>query len=232
MEEEKKEEIQGKSDTQEEKISESKEKETPILIKKGSVDLMPVLSEKEQKSVEQKHSFDFKSVVFILIVVIASVGFVIYTNMIKNQLDQENAVLSDLRKELELEADIIYDNNQVLNRYLLYNYLQSNFFSSKEVLVFWRDVSEGLCEIDSIELSYRGSLIGYEIRGRSDSLMNVAKFWHFLSIDSRVSKVVLEGVSLPVVVMDSEEEEGFEDSIGFGASFSFSGNLDIKYFDQ
>lgn len=187
----------------------------------ASVDLMSKLSEKETKVVEKKHSIDFRSVIFVLFVAILGLIFVFYTNYIQRVFEREEAKLESLENQLEAETNLININNKVLDRYDLYNYVQDNFFSSKEVLVFWQEVSEDLCEITSIEISREREDLEYEIRGVSESLLNVAKFWHFISIDSRVSEVHLESMSLPD--LDDEESD---------VVFNFSGKLNIEYFEQ
>jgi hypothetical protein len=213
---------QEKEIDQQKKEIKEKKTEPKISIKGGaSVDLMSKLSEEESKVVEQKHSIDLRSVIFVLFVAIIGLVFVFYTNNIKRTFEREESRLADLESQLEAEVSLIRTNNKVVNRYDLYNYVQENFFSSKEVLVFWQEVSEDLCEISGIELSRQRGELEYEIRGVSENLINVAKFWHFISIDSRVSEVHLENMLLPDADAESSE-----------VRFTFHGKLNIEYFDQ
>ncbi len=207
---------QVKSETSQ--ASESKIPKNAV-IQGDSINLMPKLTQEEAQIVETKQSVDLRAVIFLLFVAILSIGFVIYTNHVNSELEEEERKLENLERQLEAEARMIHDNNQILNRYELFEYIKENFFSSKEVLVFWEEISGDLGEINSIEL---GDDLEYEISGTSESLLNVAKFWHLLSLDIRVTEVHLESLSVPVDE-DKEEDE---------ARFSFSGTLDIDHFDQ
>ncbi len=186
----------------------------------GDINLMPVMSQEEVQAVEKKSSFDFKAVIFILVVAAMSVIFSFYNLYVVNTLEQEKDKLVQLENDLIGDIDLIRENNILLDKYHFYNYIQDNFFSSKEVLVFWQEVSEDLCEITSITLTED---LGYEISGNSESLMNVAKFWHFLSLDSRVSEVHLDRMTLPDELDSQSPDE---------VRFTFKGKLNIKYFDR
>ncbi len=190
-------------------------------IRVGVINLLPVLTEKEEQIVETKDNTNIRMVVFILVIILISFGFLGYNMYVKNILELEKQKLEILEEQFELDLDLVQNNNAVLDRYALYRYIVERFFSSKEVLVFWQDVSQDLAEITSIELS---SGLDYEIKGEARNLLDVAKFWHFLSVDSRVSEVHLENLSLPVSDADGRGTSK--------ATFTFEGKLDIRYFDK
>lgn len=209
---------QVKSETAEQTQIQASTSQIPrsAVIQGGSINLIPKLTETEEQIVETKQSVDLRAVIFLLFIAILGIAFVIYTNHVNNELEFEEQKLEGLENQLEAEARLIHDNNQVLNRYELFEYINDNFFSSKEVLVFWKEISGDLGDIDSIELE--GDL-EYEISGESETLLDVAKFWHLLSLDIRVAEVHLESLTVP---QDNDDM----------ANFNFTGILDITHFDQ
>jgi hypothetical protein len=175
--------------------------------------------EKKEKETKEKFKLDIRVVLFVFFIVLTSLGVVGYNWYISMTLDTKKMELEALREDLEDYRYTFEANNQVLERYTLYNRVQEGFISSKEVLTFWEEVSENLAEIRKIELSQG---INFEVSGRADSLRDVTKLWHFLSIDDRVKTVTLEGVSIPVQDADDTAK----------LNFSFKGVLNLEYFNE
>jgi len=131
-------------------------------------------------------------------------------------LNAEKTKLNKLENDLNDNRYTIISNDQILERYAFYRQTQEGFISSKEVLTFWQEISENLGEITKIKLS---NGVNFEISGKANNLRDITKLWHFLSIDSRVNIVTLEGMSIPP--KDAEDTR---------LSFSFKGVLNLDFF--
>lgn len=216
--------VQEQNEASKETTPVSKKKETSLKevnIHK-SVDgfnlIAPQLKKVEEET-EKKFKVDIRVVLFVFFVVILSLGVVSYNWYVSMVLDSEKALRNELEEDVDGYRYTIEANNQILERYNLYSDIQEGFISSKEVLTFWQEVSENLAEIRSIELSQG---VNFEVAGKAESLRDVTKLWHFLSIDDRVSSVTLEGFSIPL----QSTTEGSE------FNFSFKGNLNLEYFNR
>ena len=172
--------------------------------------------EKVEKETQEKFRVDIRVVLFVLFVVLISLGVVGYNGYTTIILSREKARLENLKDNFEDYEYTVRANNQIIERYDFYENVQEGFISSKEVLNFWQEVSENLAEIRGIELN-RG--INFEVSGRAETLRDVTKLWHFLSIDDRVKIVTLDRMSI-----------GRDD--GQESSFSFKGVLNLEYFNK
>ncbi len=174
--------------------------------------------EKVEKEAKEKFRVDIRVVLFVFFVVLVSLCVVGYNWYINTRLENQKEILADLEDELEDYKYTLEANDQVLERYNLYNRINDGYISSKEVLTFWQEVSDNLAEIRKIELTQG---VNFEVSGKAENLSNVTKLWHFLSIDDRVNTVTLEGVSIPH--QDSEDSQ---------LSFAFKGVLNLEYFNK
>lgn len=184
----------------------------------GGVNLIATRLEKVEKETEKKFQIDLRVVLFVLFVVLVSLGIVGYNWYVSMELSTQQFIVEDLEEDLMGHKYTVESNNQILERYDLYSDITEGFISSKEVLSFWQEISENLGEIIKISLT---DGVGFEVNGKSDSLRDVTELWHFLSIDDRVSVVTLEGMSIPS--RNSENPT---------LSFSFKGTLNLEYFNK
>jgi hypothetical protein len=182
----------------------------------GGLNLIAPRLEEQEEQAEKKFKLDIRVVLFLLLIVVISLGIVGYNWYMTVNLNAEKNKLQQLENALNDERYKITSNDQILERYAFYRKAQEGFISSKEVLTFWQDISENLGQINSIKLT---NGVNFEINGRAENLRDVTKLWHFLSIDSRVNTVTLQGVSIP-----TQEREDF------GLTFSFKGVLNLEFF--
>ncbi len=202
--------------TKQEIKTKSEEKDVPLYKSHDGFNLIAPQLEKVEKETQAKFRIDIRVVLFVLFVVLVSLGVVGYNGYVTVILSRENAKLEDLRDSFEDYDYTVRASNQILERYTFYSDIQEGFISSKEVLNFWEEVSENLAEIRSIELR---SGVNFEVFGRAETLRDVTKLWHFLSIDDRVNSVTLDSMSIP------RDEDG-------ELSFSFGGVLNLEYFNK
>lgn len=177
----------------------------------GGINLVPLPTVQEVQTEERKGKFNVGGAFTVLLLVIFSLAIVGYNAYARITLSSKNAELKKVEKEIQAFSYAIKSNNEILDRYSLYQNVEDKTFSPKEVLVFWQDVSKGLGTVEGIELSEG---LKFVIRGSAKNLTDVAKLWHFLSIDQRISRVNLDSMS----VTDK------------GVQFSFAGDLNFDYF--
>lgn len=180
------------------------------LVSEG-MNLIPPMAKAEVQLEENKGKFNVGAALAILILVVVSIAIIAYNTFQKQQLNTVLTEKAALEKQVKAYEDVIYKNNKLNERVQLYTELQRQAISYDEVFTYWQQVSENLAMIKSIQL---GDDMSFEVSGESDSLMDVAKLWHFLSIDDKVLDVNLE-------------------SFGKGAgvvSFDFTGTLNSEYF--
>jgi len=192
------------------KKSNQPKKDYSALVTEG-MNLIPPKAKEEIALEEKKGKFNIGAALSILGLVVISIGIVAYNIIQKNQLNNLLDQKTVLEKQVKAYDDLLYKNAKLNRRIQLFSYNQNQSVSYKEVFDYWQKVSTNLGTINEIEL---GDDMTFMVSGEADSLTDVAKLWHFLSIDERVVNVNLEGF-------------GKSDT---GATFSFTGTLDLEYF--
>jgi len=175
------------------------------------MNLIPPASKEVVAEEEKKGKFNIGGALAILLLVIVSIAIISYNIVQKQKLASIISERSKLEKEVLGYSDQIYKNRELLDRVNLYSEIQRESTSYKEIFEYWEDISMNLATIEEIKL---GDDLGFSVNGRADSLMDVAKVWHFLSIDDRVVNVNLESFGKD----------------GSGVSFIFNGTLNSEYF--
>lgn len=179
------------------------------------INLIPPTSHEQVKVEEKKTKVNLGAVLAIFLFVLLSLGIVGYNVVTKLNLNAEKDKLYNTKTGLEPKAngyiDLITKNNLINQRIRLFEQVQDQTISYKTVLAYWQDVSKSLGTINSVKLS---SGLVFKVHGSAASYTEVAKLWHFLSIDTRVINVNLKGVSVT----------------GDGVDFEFDGKLNFDSF--
>jgi hypothetical protein len=151
--------------------------------------------------------------VSLLVLVLLSLGVVLFNIISKNQLNQAKEKLYDREIELEQYTDKIIANEEILDRIDLYRRLQEGVFSPKEILQYFMGVVDkaGNIEIRTFDL---GDNLSFETSGSTTELSVVARLWYLLGIDDNIETVNLNSVG---------KSEG-------GVSFTFEGQLNTDKF--
>ncbi|MCD4756222.1 hypothetical protein K8R20_01230 [bacterium] len=185
-----------------------------LLLRKGSgVNLIPKKSKAEVVKAKRKFSFNVSSMISLLLLVVLSLGVVLFNIVSKQQLNAATEELFQKESELEIYGDKILSNNEILERVDLYKQLEASVFSPKEIVVYVMTIVDrsGNVDIRTFEI---GNDLGFEMSGNTSDLAVVAKLWYLLGIDENIDNINLESV-------------GKSDS---GASFSFKGQLNTSNF--
>ncbi len=184
----------------------------PVNITTGNgINLMPRLTKAEMKKQNRKTGINLFSAFAILLLVSLSI-LILGANMgMRFWLGQEKKALEKLESEMYANQEIIRANNEILNRFRLYEEVQEATFSPREVLIYWRSLVSDFGSLESIELQ---NGLDFEIAGKSQNLQDLSFLWHLITIDDKVQNANLESFS-----RSSQ-----------GSSFSFEGLLDFEYF--
>lgn len=189
------------------------EEEKLLLNTEGGVNLIPKKSKAEVQKEKKKFSFSITSMISLVLLIMLSLGVVLFNILSKQQLNSAKEKLYNREAELENYADKIISNEEILDRTDLYKHLQQGVFSPKEVLEYVMGVvsKAGNITIRTFDL---GNDLHFEMNGSTNDLSVVAKLWYMLGIDDNINTVNLNSV-------------GKGDS---GVSFSFEGELNSNKF--
>lgn len=186
------------------------EKIKSTVIVDSSINLIPPKSQSDIVLEEKKSTFNFGGAVSILLFVLLSIfifGFNIFT-----KLELNNAKTDFIAADNSLNrfSELIEMNEEMLNRIRIFDAVQENTISYKDVFDYWQAVSKVTSRINSIKLNKD---LNFNVSGTANSLSDVSKMWHLLSTDSRVLNVNLKSVGT-----------------GEQVTFEFEGKLDYQYF--
>ncbi len=206
--------VEKKEIKKEKKEKKAKKKANPNISRgDGGINLIPPLTEAQVKTEKTKFTVNLSAaytLLFLFVLTIIVVGFNVYQRL---SLNSEKAQLFELERQLNLRSDLLGYNDEIVRRIKLYENIEETAYSSKEVLDYWEGITEGIGEINSIELS---SGLGFEVTGVAGSLSDVARLWYLLANDPHIESVTIDNV-----IRD-----------GATARFSFEGRLNFKEFSS
>lgn len=188
---------------QTEKVLQDKEKKdsTPILYPKPTegveisegLNLMPKMSQEEVVVEKAKSSVNIGSVVSLIalvLVIIAVVGFNIVSKQSLNTKKKELAVIEN---KVNQQVDNLLANEEIVDRAVLYTNVKKGAFSHKQIIEFLNSVGVkvGSIEMRSVMISEK---LGFTYTGYTSSLEQVSKLWYILGTDPNIDHVNLESV--------------------------------------
>jgi hypothetical protein len=117
------------------KVEETKVEIPLNAIRTGSgINLVPLPTTQEVQLEERKGKFNVGSAVTVLILVIFSLAIVGYNAYARITLSSKNSELSKVEKEVQTFSYAIKSNNEILDRYALYQNVEDKTFSLKKFL--------------------------------------------------------------------------------------------------
>jgi len=188
---------------QTEKVLQDKEKKdsTPTLPPKPTegveisegLNLMPKMSQEEVVVEKAKSSVNIGSVVSLIalvLVIIAVVGFNIVSKQSLNTKKKELAVIEN---KVNQQVDNLLANEEIVDRAVLYTNVKKGAFSHKQIIEFLNSVGVkvGSIEMRSVMISEK---LGFTYTGYTSSLEQVSKLWYILGTDPNIDHVNLESV--------------------------------------
>jgi hypothetical protein len=186
------------------------EKIKSIVLFDTSINLIPPRSESEIVLEEKKSTFNFGGALAILIFVLISIfifGLNIFSKLELNNAKTDYIAVDGSTNQY---SDLIIMNEEMLRRIRIFDTVQQNTISYKDVFDYWQAVSKVTSKINSIKLN---SDLAFSVSGTANSISDVSKMWHLLSTDSRVLTVNLKSVGTGEIV-----------------TYEFEGKLDYQYF--
>lgn len=178
-----------------------------------SINLAPKLTRAEAKVEGKKIQINTSAAIALLVLVLFSIVVVGVNIFSKLGLNIEKSKQFALEEKIKQRNSLLLSNEEIIRRVNLYKKIETTTFSSKDVVIYWQDISSGLATIDSIELSEG---LNFKSTGTAKTLTDVSKLWYLLGNDRRV-----ETVNLKSVAKDSSL-----------ARFTFEGKLNLNEFTK
>lgn len=177
------------------------------------VNLIPSLTKEQKTQVKKKNTLNIGSILSIIVFVTISIGIVGFNIVTKSQLSSKQNSLKRIENTVKSKVDKITSNNVILKRIKLYQEVDENSFSHKEIIEFFLEISKRVAGItyDSIEISEN---LSFNVSGKGPDLEQLARLWYILGVNENIESVMLEGFS--------KTEQG--------ANFSFEGVLILDNF--
>jgi hypothetical protein len=177
------------------------------------INLVPKATEQEIVLEGTKSTFNLSGALAILIFVVISMVIFGYNVVTKIELNNAKLDVSKAETAMQEKSDLVVMNEEMLKRIRIFNTVQTNAVSYKDVFDYWQLVSNTTSSLENIKLS---SALNFTVNGTADSVSDVAKMWHLLSTDKRVINVNLKSMGA-----------------GTGSiSYEFEGTLDYDYFKE
>lgn len=178
-----------------------------------SINLIPPLTEEEAVVEKSKIKLNVGASISLLVLFLVTLSIVGYNIFAKQLLNNRKDVLFALESEVKEKSSILSANDEILRRVSLYQKIQANTYSVKDIVTYIQNLSLGLGNINSIEV-VEGKY--FEIVGSSSNLTEVSKLWYVLGNDR-----LIESINLKTVAKDSNS-----------ARFTFEGELKLEQFKK
>jgi hypothetical protein len=184
-----------------------KPEESDTSLEEG-INLIPKLTEEEMKHEEKKAILNVSSAFSFLSLVVISVFVVSFNIFSKIEDNNKRSELTNYETVIKRSIQTIIDNNDIVDRVYLYQDIEEQTFSPKEVIDYIETIAEksGGINIDAYDI---GDELDFEFSGSSTDLEKVSKFWYLLCSDKSIEIVNLDSIS----------------KTNSGTNFSFSGKL-------
>lgn len=184
-----------------------KPEESDTSLEEG-INLIPKLTEEEMKHEEKKAILNVSSAFSFLSLVVISVFVVSFNIFSKIEVNNKRLELTNYETVIKRSIQTIIDNNDIVDRVYLYQDIEEQTFSPKEVIDYIETIAEksGGINIDAYDI---GDELDFEFSGSSTDLEKVSKFWYLLCSDKSIEIVNLDSIS----------------KTNSGTNFSFSGKL-------
>ena len=189
-------------------------KREELLMRGGEgVNLVPKKSKAEVQKEQKSFSLSVGSIISLILLVILSLGVVLYNIISKGQLNSAKKELFEQEVRLESYQDKYISNQEIMDRIDLYKKFEKAVFSPKDIIDYIMALVNKSGDIDINGFDLDESL-NIEISGSTSTLGIVSKLWYLLGTDENILTVNLSSVG--------KNDEG--------VSFSFEIQLDTDYF--
>lgn len=177
------------------------------------LNLMPEMSREEIVVEKAKSTVNIGSVISLIVLVLITLAVVGFNIVSRQILNTKKAELAVIENRLNQQVDNIIANEEIVDRAVLYTNVRKGAFSHKEIIEFLNVIGTkaGSIEMRSVMISEN---LEFTYSGYTSSLEQVSKLWYILGTDENISNINLK-------------------SVGKGennVTFTFEGTLDGKNF--
>ncbi len=178
-----------------------------------SIDLLPEIPKEEVEKVQKKGKLNLFGVLSIFLVVFVSIIILLLNLFFRIDYNNSDQKLADTNNEV-LGLQYVELKQKTLNTKMdTYGSVREHDCSTDVVLEYLLEVAEGLSSVSGI---YLDDSMLFQITGKADSYINVARLWHDMAQDEDYFEYVnLESVHL----VDGNEEANDK------VTYSFSGKM-------
>ena len=175
--------------------------------------LIPSMSEAEKVVEKTKSTVSIGSVLSLIILVVIILGVVGFNIVSRQILNVKKDELFKIESRINLQADKIIANDEIVDRAVLYSNVKRGAFSHKDIIEFLTKMGTKVGDIQMRSVMISENL-DFSYSGYSTNLEQVSKLWYLLGIDEKIEHINLQ-------------------SVGKGdnrVSFTFEGKFDGKIF--
>lgn len=182
--------------------------------------LIPALSKEEKIKIKKKDTFNFGSLLSIILLASMAIGIVGFNIISKMHLNSRKSALSTIERKVNEDIDKLSTNNAILDRVKIYEKFKKGSFSHKNIIEYLKDIAaverankRGKIMYSSIEITED---LTYKVSGSAPSLEQIAYLWYLFGIDENIDEINLKSVSKSDI----------------DTRFSFEGKLNKVYFSN
>ena len=175
--------------------------------------LIPSMSEEEKVVEKTKSTVSIGSVLSLIILVVIILGVVGFNIVSRQILNVKKDELFKIESRINLQADKIIANDEIVDRAVLYSNVKRGAFSHKDIIEFLTKMGTKVGDIQMRSVMISENL-DFSYSGYSTNLEQVSKLWYLLGIDEKIEHINLQSVG-----------KGYN-----RVSFTFEGKLDGKIF--
>lgn len=172
----------------------AKNEELPPIIDDDGINLLPVMTKKEVVAEKRKTKVNVGAVVSIVIFLLITIAVVVFSTVLKVQLNNEKEKLFALENDVKGESTKILNNAEVLKRIYLYRNISSSQFSTRKIFDYFSAIAAKQGDVVLKNFVF-GSERQHSFEGTTDSLDTASKLWYLLQEDEKVEAVVVDDLS-------------------------------------
>jgi hypothetical protein len=169
-----------------------KKKIAENLIGGKALNLIPPMTEREEKVEVRKSSLNMSAALALLFLFVLSIGIVGFNLFSKLDLNNRKEELFDLESDIRSKSEILSSNDEIIRRVKLFRSVEETTYYSRDVIAYWEETSQGLGTITQITLSEG---MNFQVSGTSRNLTDVSKLWYTLGNDSGIDSINLRNVN-------------------------------------
>jgi hypothetical protein len=178
-----------------------------------SINLIPPLTEEQVVVEKSKIKLNVGASISLLFFFVFTLGIVGFNIFAKQELNSKKNQLYKIESELNLRDSLLSSNDEILKRINLYQKIEAETYSVKDIVLYLESISKGLGTIDTVEITEGKAFL---IAGSGANLTEVSKLWYVFGNDAYI-----ESVNLKTVSKDSTK-----------ARFTFEGVFNLESFEK